>query len=53
MSQPNLKPVKDIYEIGEIPPPYHVPKSMWAWAIRKDRHGRPAQAMQLEQVPVP
>jgi crotonyl-CoA carboxylase/reductase len=46
-----LKGVKDLYEIGEIPPAYHVPSKMWAWAIRKERHGRPAQAMQLEVVP--
>jgi crotonyl-CoA carboxylase/reductase len=44
---------KDIYAIGEIPPQFHVPQHMWAWAIRKERHGRPLKAMQLEQVPVP
>ena len=44
---------KDIYELGEIPPEFHVPKFMHAWAIRRERHGRPATAMQLEQVPVP
>jgi len=44
---------KDIYAIGEIPPQFHVPPKMWAWAIRKERHGRPAKAMQLEQVPTP
>ena len=53
MSQANLKPVKDIYNIGEIPPAYHVPEKMWAWAIRKERHGRPLTAMQIEQVPTP
>jgi len=53
MAQPNLKAVKDLYDIGEIPPQFHVPKTMWAWAIRKERHGRPASAMQLEEVPVP
>ena len=53
MSQANLKAVKDIYDIGEIPPAYHVPEKMWAWAIRKERHGRPLSAMQLEQVPTP
>jgi len=42
---------KDLYEIGEIPPLGHVPKSMYAWVIRKDRHGPPDQAMQLEVVP--
>ena len=44
---------KDIYDVGEIPPEFHVPKFMHAWAIRRERHGRPNQAMQLEQVPVP
>src|ERR1700749_4222088 len=43
--------LKDLYEVGEIPPEYHVPKNMYAWAIRKERHGRPATAMQVEVVP--
>ena len=42
---------KDLYEIGEIPPLGHVPANMYAWAIRKDRHGEPAHAMQQEVVP--
>ena len=42
---------KDLYDIGEIPPLGHVPEKMWAWAIRKDRHGPPEQVMQLEAVP--
>ncbi len=46
-------PIRDLYAVGEIPPPFHVPKTMWAWAIRRDRHGRPASAMQLEIVPTP
>ena len=44
---------KDIYALGEIPPEFHVPKMMHAWAIRRERHGRPSTAMQIEQVPVP
>ena len=44
--------LKDLYEIGEIPPPFHVPKTMYAWSIRKDRHGKPSTAMQVEVVPV-
>ncbi|BBE73222.1 crotonyl-CoA carboxylase/reductase [Oharaeibacter diazotrophicus] len=44
-------PLKDLYDIGEIPPLGHVPEKMWAWAIRKDRHGPPDTAMQLEVVP--
>ena len=43
--------VKDLYEIGEIPPLGHVPKTMYAWAIRQDRHGPPDEAMQVEVVP--
>ncbi|WP_293860232.1 crotonyl-CoA carboxylase/reductase [uncultured Alsobacter sp.] len=42
---------KELYDIGEIPPLGHVPEKMWAWAIRKDRHGPPETAMQLEAVP--
>ena len=42
---------KDLYEIGEIPPLGHVPKNMYAWAIRKERHGDPEDAMQVEVVP--
>jgi len=44
---------KDLYEVGEIPPLGHVPKSMYAWAIRRERHGEPLVAMQQEVVPTP
>ena len=43
--------LKDLYEIGEIPPLGHVPEKMYAWAIRKERHGPPETAMQIEVVP--
>jgi NADPH:quinone reductase-like Zn-dependent oxidoreductase len=43
--------LKDLYEIGEIPPLGHVPKNMYAWAIRKERHGPPEEAMRIEVVP--
>src|SRR5262249_2581289 len=43
--------VKDLYAIGEIAPLGHVHKQMYAWAIRKDRHGPPEAAMQVEVVP--
>ena len=42
---------KDLYEIGQIPPLGHVPASMYAWAIRRERHGEPEKAMQMEVVP--
>ena len=45
--------LKDLYEVGEIPPAFHVPEKMWAWAIRKERHGRPKQSMLREVVPTP
>ena len=44
-------PKKDLYEIGEIPPMGHVPAKMYAWAIRRERHGEPDTAMQVEAVP--
>ena len=44
---------KDLYEVGEIPPLGHVPKKMYAWAIRKEREGEPDQAMQIEVVETP
>ncbi len=43
--------LKDLYDIGEIPPLGHVPKNMHAWVIRRERHGPPESAMQLEVVP--
>jgi len=44
-------PIKDLYEVGEIPPLGHVPAQMHAWAIRKERHGPPESSMQLEVLP--
>jgi crotonyl-CoA carboxylase/reductase len=44
---------KDLYEIGEIPPLGHVPRNMYAWVIRRERHGEPGTAMQQEVVPTP
>ena len=45
--------IKDLYELGEIPPLGHVPSKMYAWAIRKERHGKPDTAMQCEVVDTP
>src|SRR5882757_2838157 len=44
-------PLKDLYDIGEIPPLGHVPAQMHAWTIRKERHGPPEKSMQLEVLP--
>jgi crotonyl-CoA carboxylase/reductase len=45
--------LKDLYDIGEIPPLGHVPRNMYAWVVRRERHGEPVTAMQQEVVPVP
>jgi len=45
-------PVKDLYEVGEMPPMGHVPENMYAWAIRRERHGEPEQSFMQEVVPV-
>jgi len=45
--------IKDLYDIGEIPPIGHIPAKMHAWVIRRDRHGPPEQSMQQEIVDVP
>jgi len=44
-------PLKSLYELGEIPPLGHVPEKMYAWAIRKERHGPPESSMQVEVLP--
>ena len=51
VAQGSVPPLKDLYEIGEIPPLGHVPEKMHAWVICKDRHGPPDQSMQIEVVP--
>jgi crotonyl-CoA carboxylase/reductase len=57
MKQDTAQPVeterKDLYELGEIPPLGHVPASMHAWAIRRERHGEPINALREEIVPTP
>ena len=45
--------LKDLYEVGEIPPLGHVPARMYAWVIRRERHGPPEEAMQVEVVETP
>ena len=46
-------PEKDLYEMGEMPPLGYVPAKMYAWTIRKERHGEPDTAMMEEVVEVP
>ena len=42
---------KDLYDLGEMPPLGHVPANMHAWVVRKERHGPPESANELEVVP--
>ncbi|MDX6751544.1 crotonyl-CoA carboxylase/reductase [Geminicoccaceae bacterium 1502E] len=52
LAKPAAGQLKDLYEVGEIPPLGHVPRNMYAWVIRKERHGEPVSAMHQEVVPV-
>ncbi|MCW8216398.1 crotonyl-CoA carboxylase/reductase [Streptomyces griseolus] len=45
--------VKELYELGEMPPTGVVPAKMHASLIRRERFGPPAQAFQAEVVDVP
>ena len=44
---------KDLYKVGEMPPVGHVPEQMYAWTIRRERHGEPEKAFEVEVVDVP
>ncbi|MBK5933740.1 crotonyl-CoA carboxylase/reductase [Rhodovulum imhoffii] len=46
-------PEKDLYEIGEMPPMGYTPRQMYAWAIRRERHGEPDKSFEVEVVDVP
>jgi len=46
-------PEKDLYEPGEIPPMGHAPKRMYAWTIRRERHGEPDRSFRIEAVDTP
>jgi len=44
---------KNLYDVGELPPVGHVPEQMYAWTIRRERHGEPDKAFEIEVVDVP
>ena len=46
-------PQKDLYDVGEMPPMGHVPAQMHAWTIRRERHGEPEKAFEIEVVDCP
>ncbi|MFZ1885630.1 MAG: crotonyl-CoA carboxylase/reductase [Rhodoplanes sp.] len=45
--------IKDLYDIGEMPPLGYVPAKMHAWLIRSERFGKPTEAFQKEVVNTP
>ena len=45
--------MKEIYEVGEMPPIGEVPKQMYAHLIRQDRFGEPSRAFRVEKIHVP
>ena len=45
--------MKEIYEVGEMPPIGQVPPKMYAQVIRQDRFGVPTKAFQIEPIDVP
>lgn len=46
-------PKLDLYEVGQMPPLGHVPAQMYAWTIRRERHGEPDKAFEIEVVDCP
>ena len=45
--------MKDVYEIGQMPPIGQIPKRMHAQVIRQERFGIPTKAFQVEEIDVP
>ncbi|MBI3223909.1 MAG: crotonyl-CoA carboxylase/reductase [Mycolicibacterium cosmeticum] len=45
--------IKELYDLGEVPPTGVVPESMWASVIRRDRYGQPDDAFKSEVISVP
>ena len=41
-----IKKNKNLYEVGEIPDLGVVPKKMYAWTVRRERHGKPEKSFQ-------
>ncbi|MCU0693286.1 MAG: crotonyl-CoA carboxylase/reductase [Polyangiaceae bacterium] len=44
---------KELYDVGQAPPPGEVPKKMHGWLIRPNRFGEPRKAFQKEVVDTP
>ncbi|NNU78914.1 crotonyl-CoA carboxylase/reductase [Halovulum dunhuangense] len=44
---------KTLFAVGQIPPLGHLPERMFAWTIRRERHGEPDKSFQVEVVDTP
>lgn len=44
---------KELYALGELPPVGEIPERMLASVLRTERLGRPLDAFQVEEIPVP
>ncbi len=53
VSTPRTPKNKDLYEVGDIPTLGHIPKQMYAWTIRRERHGNPDKSFKKEVVETP
>ena len=53
VSIPRTAKNKDLYEVGDIPTLGHIPKQMYAWTIRRERHGNPDKSFKKEVVETP
>ena len=53
VSTPRTAKNKDLYEVGDIPTLGHIPKQMYAWTIRRERHGDPDKSFKKEVVETP
>lgn len=53
VSTPRTAKNKDLYEVGDIPTLGHIPKQMYAWTIRRERHGNPDKSFKKEVVETP
>ena len=50
---PEIRTMKDLYQLGETPPLGEVPRHMLAQVIRQDRFGEPKQAFRSEEIDTP
>lgn len=47
------EPIKNLYELGELPPLGELPQHMYAQVIRQERYGTPRYAFKVEVVETP